>query len=72
MSYFIHIQLDYFAGQKGEFVRVVSTVLNSKIYYKTLPITKFTTVFEVVVKLVGKYADSDDQNPSDFYLTEVS
>ncbi len=71
MLYF-DVQIDCLAGQKGEFVRVVSTVLNPKIFYKTLPITKYTTVFEVVVKLVGKYANLYDQNPSDFYLTEVS
>ena len=66
------MQHGYIDERKGEFVRVVSTVLNRQIYYKTLPITKYTTVFEVVVKLVGKYAKSDDQNPSDFYLTEVT
>jgi len=58
------------AKQKGEFVRVVSTVLNPQIHYKTLPITRSTTIFEVIVKLVGKYSQTE-QNPHNFYITEV-
>ncbi len=51
-------------------MRVVSTVLNPQAHYKTLPITCSSTVFEVVVKLVGKYSQTEE-NPQDFYLTEV-
>lgn len=58
--------------KKSESVRVVATVLSPQIYYKTLPITRYTTVFEVVVKLVGKYAKDEEQNPNNYYLTEVS
>ena len=65
--------MDVLAEQKGEFVRVMVSVLHPQIIYKTLHITKHSTVFEVVVKLVSKYAFSqeDKDNPDAFYMTEV-
>lgn len=57
----------------GRCIRVVVTEINPQAYYKTLEISHHTTVFEVVVKLIRKYAlNDDDRDPNEFYLTEVS
>ena len=56
----------------GDNVQVIVTDLCPEIYYKTLPITRYTTTFEVIVKLVQKFATKEaDKDPNSFYLTEV-
>ena len=58
---------------QGDYVRVVVTEINSRIQYKTLPITEYTTAYEVVVKIVTKFAvESEDKDPDCFYITEVN
>ena len=58
---------------KNNYIRVVATELHPRIQYKTLPITEYTTAFEVVVKLVTKFAtnEEDKDRPDLFYLNEV-
>lgn len=69
----LQLATDPLLEQTGKFVRVITTILHPQIYYKTLRITQYTTVYEVIVKLVGKYTNStEDQNPDVFYITEVS
>lgn len=56
----------------SEYIRVIVTELCPRAYYKTLHITHYTTTFEVIVKLVQKYAiTEEDKDPDTFYLTEV-
>lgn len=57
----------------GYCIRVVVSEINPQAYYKTLEINHHTTAFEVIVKLIKKYALKDeDRDPNEFYLTEVS
>ena len=54
-------------------VRVVATVLQPQLYYKSVPVTMATTVNDVIVWLVSKYAvATSDRDPASFYLMEVS
>ena len=55
----------------GEFAKVIITELNPEVYYKTLQITPYTTAFEVIVKIIQKFAKEEDRDPDMFYLTEV-
>lgn len=58
---------------KNNYIRVVATELHPRIQYKTLPITEYTTAYEVVVKLVTKFATKEeDKDPDLFYLNEAS
>ena len=71
--------LQYSGGEEGDgespskpSARVIITELRPESYYKTLEITPRTTAFEVIVKLIQKYAISEaDEDPDLFYLTEV-
>lgn len=60
--------------RKNDYIRVVATELHPRIQYKTLPITEYTTAYEVVVKLVTKFATSEEDRdrPDLFYLNEVN
>lgn len=52
---------------------MVATELHPRIQYKTLPITECMTAYEVVVKLVTKFAmKEEDKDPDLFYLNEVN
>ena len=54
-------------------VRVVATVLQPQLYYKSVPVTMTTTVNNIIVKLVSRYAVvAEDKDPNSFYLMEVS
>lgn len=55
----------------GELARVIITELCPEAYYKTLQITPYTTAYEVIVKIMQKYAKEEDNDPDSFYLTEV-
>ena len=56
----------------GYCIRVVVTEINPQAYYKTLEVTNRTTSFEVILKLIQKYALKDeDRDPNEFYLMEV-
>ena len=53
-------------------VRVVATVLQPQLYYKSVPVTVATTVNDIIVSLVSKYAiAAEDKDPNSFYLMEV-
>ena len=53
-------------------IRVVVSVLQPQLYYKTLPVAKTTTVNDVIDKLVRAFAVSaEDKNLEGFYLMEV-
>ena len=57
---------------KSEYIRIVATELHPQLQYKTLPITAYTSAYEVVVKIVTKFAIKDeDKDPDLFYLAEV-
>lgn len=72
-SYLIQDADVYKPKPSGYCIRVVVTEINPQAYYKTLEINHHTTAFEVIVKLIRKYALKDeDRDPNDFYLTEVS
>ena len=54
-------------------MRVVATVLQPQLYYKSVPVTMTTTVNDIIVKLVSRYAVvAEDKDPNSFYLMEVS
>ena len=54
-------------------VRVVATVLQPHLYYKSIPVTMAMTVNDIIVRLVSKYAVvAEDKDPNSFYLMEVS
>ena len=68
---YTHIQ-PILLENKSDYIRVVTTELNPRIQYKTLPITEYTTAYEIVVKIVRKFAaEEEDKDPHDYYLTEV-
>ena len=69
-----HTQPAVLLEHKNDYIRVVATELHPRIQYKTLPITEHTTAYEVVVKLVTKFAsnEEDRDRPDLFYLNEVS
>ena len=53
--------------------KVIVTEICPEAYYKTVEITPHMTAFEVIVKLIQKYAKSEeDSDPDLFYLTEAS
>ena len=56
----------------GSRVKVVVSVLQPGLYYKSVPVTTGTTVNDVIVELVSKYAVlEEDMDPTAFYLMEV-
>ncbi len=62
----------YYPRIGGYCIRVVVTEINPQAYYKTLEVTDRTTAFEVIVKLIQKYAvKEEDRDPNEFYLMEV-
>lgn len=60
-------------NSEGSNIKVVASVLQPQLYYKSVPVTMETTVNDVIVTLVTKYAViEEDKDPDTFYLMEVS
>ena len=62
------------ADNEGEesSVKVVASVLQHRLYNKTVPITMATTVDDIITHLVSEYAVlEEDKDPKSFYLMEV-
>ena len=67
----MHNRDDTNEGEESSVV-VVATVLQPQLYNKRIPITTTTTVDDIIVKLVSKYAViAEDKDSSLFYLMEV-
>lgn len=53
-------------------IKVVASILQPRLYNKTVPVAMGTTVNDVISMLVTKYAiTAEDRDPSSFYLMEV-